>query len=76
MKANRIAPDGTPHFAVSHLGLFCLPMSHKKNARLIQVKKGFTLIRSLMITVKETLIIIFTEQKIILKDSFKIYLTL
>ena len=26
---NRIAPDGTPRFAASHLGLFCLPMSQK-----------------------------------------------
>ena len=34
---NRIAPDGTPHFAASYLGLFCLPMSHKKDARLIWV---------------------------------------
>ena len=34
MSANRIAPDGTPRFAASHLGLFCLPMSHKKDARL------------------------------------------
>ena len=25
--ANRIAPDGTPRSAASHLGLFCLPMS-------------------------------------------------
>ena len=33
--ANRIAPDGTPHSAASHLGLFCLPLSHKKDARLI-----------------------------------------
>ena len=32
--ANRIAPDWTPRSAASHLGLFCLPMSHKKNARL------------------------------------------
>ena len=32
-KANRIAPDGTPRFA-----LFCLPMSHKKGTRLIWVK--------------------------------------
>ena len=31
---NRIAPDGTPHSAASHLDLFCLPMSHKKEARL------------------------------------------
>ena len=36
--ANRIAPDGTPRLAASHLGLFCLPMSHKKDARLIWVK--------------------------------------
>ena len=28
--ANRIAPDGTPRSAASHLGLNCLPMSHKK----------------------------------------------
>ena len=33
--ANRIAPDGPPGCAASHLGLFCLPMSHKKHARLI-----------------------------------------
>ena len=33
--ANRIAPDGTPQNAASHLGLYCLPMSHKKDARLI-----------------------------------------
>ena len=38
LKANRIAPDGTPRSAASHLGLFCLPMSHKKDARLIWVK--------------------------------------
>ena len=37
--ANRIAPDGTPRFAASHLGLFCLPMTHKKDARLIWVKQ-------------------------------------
>ena len=35
MSANGIAPDGKPRFAASHLGLFCLPMSHKKDARLI-----------------------------------------
>ena len=38
LQANRIAPDGTPRFAASHLGLFCLPMSHKKDARLKRVK--------------------------------------
>ena len=32
--ANRIAPDGTPRSAASHLELFCLPMSHKRDARL------------------------------------------
>ena len=36
--ANRIAPDGTPRSAASHLGLFCLPMSHKKDARLVWAK--------------------------------------
>ena len=33
-----MAPDGWPCFAASHLGLFCLSMSHKKEARLIWVK--------------------------------------
>ena len=37
VSANRIALDGTPRFAASHLGLFCLPMSHKKDDRLIWV---------------------------------------
>ena len=37
MKANRIAPDGTPPLAASYLGIFCLPMSHKKDAMLIWV---------------------------------------
>ena len=36
--ANRIAPDGTPRFAASHMGLFCLPTFHKKDAKLIWVK--------------------------------------
>ena len=35
--ANRIAPDGTPQNAASHLGLYCLPTSHKMDARLIWV---------------------------------------
>ena len=46
-KANRIAPDGTSRFAASHLGLLCLSMSHKKDARLIWVDT------SKMITCKE-----------------------
>ena len=29
MSANSIAPYGMPRFAASHLGLFCLPMSHR-----------------------------------------------
>ena len=48
MKANRIAPDGTSHFVASYLGLFCLPMSHKKDARLIWVNvldPNITLVR-------------------------------
>ena len=35
--ANRIASYGTPRFAASHLGLFCLHMSNKKDARLINM---------------------------------------
>ena len=35
--ANRIAPDGTPRFVASHLGLFCLLMSHKKDVMLMWV---------------------------------------
>ena len=31
---NRIAPDGTPHSAALHLKLCCLPMTHKRDARL------------------------------------------
>ena len=34
VKANRIAPDGTPRFAASYLGLFWLPMSHKRTSGL------------------------------------------
>ena len=34
LRTNRIAPDGTPRSAASHLWLCCLPMSYKKDARL------------------------------------------
>ena len=34
LQAHRIAPYGTPHSAASHLGLFYLPMSHKRDAKL------------------------------------------
>ena len=37
VKTNRIAPDGTLRYAASHLGLFCLPMSHIKDVRLVWV---------------------------------------
>ena len=36
--AKRIAQDGTMRFATSYLGLFCLPMFHKMDARRIWVK--------------------------------------
>ena len=32
-----MAPDGTTRFAASHLGLFSLPLSHKKDTGLIWV---------------------------------------
>ena len=41
--ANRKAPDGTPRFVASHLVLFCLPMSLKKNVRFKWVKEKSTL---------------------------------
>ena len=44
MSANRKTPDGTPRFAASHLGLFCLHMSHKKDARLICVNAEISII--------------------------------
>ena len=31
-QTNRIVPDGTPRSAASHLGLYCLPIAHKKVA--------------------------------------------
>ena len=34
LKANRIAPDGTPRSVASDLGLCYLPISHKRNSRL------------------------------------------
>ena len=37
LSANRIAPDGTQRFAAAHIGLFCLPVFHKKDTRLILV---------------------------------------
>ena len=37
--AKRIASDGTPRFAASHLGIYCLPMSHKKDASLMWFNK-------------------------------------
>ena len=38
--ASRIAPDGTPRSAASHSGLFCLPMSQKRDAMLKWVNNG------------------------------------
>ena len=36
---NSEEPDQTPRFAASNLVLRCLPMSHKKDSRLIWVNK-------------------------------------
>ena len=40
MQANSGDPDLTPHSVASDLGLHCLPMSHKKDARHIWVKNA------------------------------------
>ena len=34
------SPNGMPHFVASHPGLFCLPLSHEKDARLVWVDKS------------------------------------
>ena len=39
MQANSRDPDQTLNSVAFDLGLHCLPMSHKKDARLIWVKK-------------------------------------
>ena len=39
MQANSGDPDQTPHSVASDMGLHYLPMSHKKDARHIRVKK-------------------------------------
>ena len=39
--SKQIAPDETPRFAASDLGLFCLPICHKKDARLVRVYMDF-----------------------------------
>ena len=41
LQANRIAPDGTPRFAASHLGLFCLPCPTKRTLGLNELRSSF-----------------------------------
>ena len=60
--ANRMAPDGTPHSATSHLGLFCFPKSHKKDARLICVKRSISLVYSDFITKYSNFLLIEFEK--------------
>ena len=38
LQENSADPDQTPLYVASDLGLYCLPMSHIKDARLIWVK--------------------------------------
>ena len=42
--ANSGGPEQTPHSAASDLGPHCLPMSHKKDARLIKAYLTFMLL--------------------------------
>ena len=44
-RANKIAPDMTPRVAASHLGLFSLHMSHKKDVRLIWVNGVYSKVK-------------------------------
>ena len=56
MQENRISPDGMPRFAVLYLGLFCLPVSHKRDARLIWVNLFHLNIPLLPYSIKHRLI--------------------
>ena len=56
MTANRIASEGTSRFAASHLVLFCLPMSHKKDASLIWVNVVLVLISLLVSNVRNNFV--------------------
>ena len=38
IKANRIAPDVAPRSGTSHLGLYCLPVFHKKDSCVLSEK--------------------------------------
>ena len=58
ISANRIASDGMPHFAASHLGLFCLPMSHKKDAR---VKSKHKIANTVPVQLKKYTVIEYNE---------------
>ena len=51
MSANRIALGGTPRFAASHLELFCLHISHKKDAmqHIVSVESSSLLLHSYLI---------------------------
>ena len=44
MQENSGDPDQTPHSVASDLGLHCLPMSHKKDARHIWIKNAIILL--------------------------------
>ena len=39
--SKRNSPDVTPHFAASHLGLLCLPMKNKKDARRMWINEWY-----------------------------------
>ena len=41
VRKSSIDPDPTPRSAASDLGLHCLPMTQKRDARLIWVKNAF-----------------------------------
>ena len=44
MQANSGDSDHTPHSVASDLGLHCIPISHKMDARHIQIKNAIILL--------------------------------
>ena len=45
-----IVPDVMPHSAASHMGLYCLPISYKKDARLKKIFRTLSHLKVVSLT--------------------------
>ena len=48
---NHVSKRNSPSFATSHLELFCLPMSHTKDARIVWVNSVFDVLSGIFIVI-------------------------